>query len=328
MSNGIDGFHRRLPPSSASSAPPCNTSPQWNSPRNSTPPRILAAEIASLRAAGYDIEEHPHLGCRLISAPDRIIADDLTGMLDGVTLARKILVFEKTGSTNDLVASMGRSGEPHGLVIFAEEQTAGRGRLGRRWESDSHRGLWFSLLLRPRFPHASWTRLTTWAAVAIAEALETASGCHTAIKWPNDIYIDGKKVTGILIESHFNKSQEPFAVLGIGVNVNHDHFPPDLAGKAASLKLAAGHPSTARKSPPPSSGNSTHSTRNWKPASVKPSPLPTGAAILPVNGFKPLLVRPLRKASLGVWTTRRPRLRLADGTETTLSTGEVTLIIR
>ena len=96
---------------------------------------------------------------------------------------------------------MAREGAAEGLVIFAETQTAGRGRLGRRWESDSHKGLWFSVLLRPRFSTALWTRIATWAAVAIAEAIEAETACRAQIKWPNDIYIGGKKVTGILIES-------------------------------------------------------------------------------------------------------------------------------
>ncbi len=204
-------------------------------------PEIIASQVAELKAAGYDIEEHPHFGYRFISAPDRIIASDLAGMLEGVRLAREILVFEKTDSTNDVAARMGREGAAEGLVIFAETQTAGRGRLGRRWESDSHQGLWFSLLLRPRFSTALWTRIATWAAVAIAEAIESETACRAQIKWPNDIYLEGKKVTGILIENCFDKSQEGFAVLGIGVNVNHAHFPAELEGKAASLRMIAGH---------------------------------------------------------------------------------------
>ncbi len=203
-------------------------------------PGVVAERVAVLKGAGYDIEEHPHFGYRFIAAPDRLIADDLAGMLEGVPLAREIIVFEKTGSTNDLAARMGREGAGEGLVIFAEEQDAGRGRLGRRWESESRMGLWFSVLLRPAFSAALWTRLTTWAAVAVAQAVEQETGCRAMIKWPNDIYIAGKKVTGILIESHFDKEQAGFAVLGIGVNVNHTAFPAELEGKASSLRLAAG----------------------------------------------------------------------------------------
>jgi BirA family biotin operon repressor/biotin-[acetyl-CoA-carboxylase] ligase len=207
-----------------------------------TAPEQIAARIAELQAAGYDIEIHPHFGCKLIAAPDRLIADDLAAMLDGISLAREVLVFESTPSTNDLAARMGREGAAEGVVIFAESQTAGRGRLGRRWESDARMGLWFSLLLRPDFSSALWTRLTTWAAVAVAEAVEAVTGCKAGIKWPNDIYIGGKKVTGILIESHFGKSREGFAVVGIGVNVNHEQFPPEIAERAGSLRLACGHP--------------------------------------------------------------------------------------
>jgi BirA family biotin operon repressor/biotin-[acetyl-CoA-carboxylase] ligase len=211
------------------------------------PPQVLTVRLGKLRSAGYEIEEHPHFGCKLISAPDRIIADDLEGMLDGVSLVTKVVVFEKTDSTNNLAVRMGREGAPEGIVIFAEEQTAGRGRLGRRWESDPRRGLWFSVLLRPRFSHALWTRLTTWAAVAIAEAIEAGTTCRTTIKWPNDVYISGKKVAGILIESHFDKSRGGFAVLGVGINVNHDKFPPELADKAVSLRMAADHPFDRQK---------------------------------------------------------------------------------
>lgn len=200
----------------------------------------VAAQIGELRSAGYEIETHPHFGCKFIAAPDRLIADDLAGMLNGVKLAREILVFESTGSTNDLTARMGRDGADEGLVIFAEKQTAGRGRLGRRWESDARLGLWFSLLLRPRFSLALWTRLTTWAAVAVAEAIEKETSCRAMIKWPNDIFIDGKKVTGILIESHFDKVNNGFAVIGIGVNVNHVQFLPEIAQTAGSLRLAVG----------------------------------------------------------------------------------------
>ena len=291
-------------------------------------PQILAREIVSLKAAGYDIEEHPHFGYRFLSAPDRLIADDLSGMLDQVALARNLLVFEKTGSTNDLAAAMGRNGEPHGLVIFAEEQTAGRGRLGRRWESGPHQGLWFSILLRPRFSPTFWTRLTTWAAVAIAGAIEQETACNTAIKWPNDIYIHGKKAVGILIEGHFDKSQDGFAVLGIGVNVNHDHFPPEIEGTATSLKMAAGHSFDRQK--------------------IAAAILRELDALYPLldEGLASIVARANERSFLnGKWIQavagelitqgRASRLdehgglvlALADGRETTISSGVVSLII-
>lgn len=156
-------------------------------------------------------------------------------------IGRPLLVLGETTSTNDEAARLGREGAPEGAVIFAERQTSGRGRLSRRWESPPRRGLWFSLLLRPAFAQAGWTRLTTWAAVGIARGLEEAlPGCHAAVKWPNDIYLGGKKAVGILCESAMGPGG--YAVVGIGVNVNQARadFPEELRERATSLREAAG----------------------------------------------------------------------------------------
>ena len=114
----------------------------------------VEAGLARLRGAGFDIESKPGLGCRLLAAPDRVIADELYSRLDGCSLAREILVFEETSSTNDVAAKLGRQGHAAGVAVFAERQSAGRGRFGRRWVSPGHEGLWFSLLLRPALPMA------------------------------------------------------------------------------------------------------------------------------------------------------------------------------
>ncbi len=209
-------------------------------------PDELEARIAILRGAGYEIELVPHLGYRMSGVPDRLIADDLSGLLSRngapLKIAREILVFEETGSTNDVAARLARAGTPEGLVVFAERQTAGRGRLGRRWDSAARKGLWFSLLLRPALSMAGWSRLTTWAALGVARGLEEVlPGCRAAIKWPNDVYLSGRKAVGILIESAADSSGN-FAIVGIGVNVNQTaaDFPEELAGRATSLRLAAG----------------------------------------------------------------------------------------
>ncbi len=207
-------------------------------------PGVIRAHLAELQAAGFEIEEHPARGFRLMAAPDRLIADDLAARLGGCALVREIIVFEETGSTNELALQRGRQGAEAGVVIFAERQNAGRGRFGRRWESASHRGLWFSLLLRPDLPLARWSRLTTWAAVAVAAATERITGRRAAIKWPNDVFLENKKVAGILIESGTDSAGQPFAVVGIGLNVNHESadFPPELAERATSLRMATGRP--------------------------------------------------------------------------------------
>ena len=202
----------------------------------------LAERIEGLNAAGYQIELQPHLGYRLAGTPDRLIADDICARL-GVNSPFDVLVFAETSSTNDVAMRMGRSGAPEGTVIFAECQTRGRGRLGRRWESAPHKGLWFSLLLRPNLPATDWSRLTTLVAVGVARGFEEVlPGCRAQIKWPNDVYLNGRKAAGILIESSLGSPQAPgFAVVGIGVNVNHDttDFPDELADRAISLRQAA-----------------------------------------------------------------------------------------
>ncbi len=205
------------------------------------PPGELARRVEELRGAGYEIALVPHAGYRLGAGPDRLIADDLRARLEGAALAREIVVFEETGSTNDVAARLARGGAAEGVAVFAERQTAGRGRLGRRWESAAHKGLWFSLLLRPRISVAEWSRLTTWAAVGVARGLEAVSGgaAKAAIKWPNDVYLAGRKSVGILIESAADPVA-PYAIAGIGINVNHqpDDFPEGIV--ATSLREAIG----------------------------------------------------------------------------------------
>ena len=203
---------------------------------------VLQVRLAGLREAGFLIESRPEEGCALVSSPDRLIADDLAARLTDCELVRDILVFEETDSTNNRVSTLGRSGAAAGIIVFAERQTAGRGRFGRRWESASHLGLWFSLLLRPELPVALWTRLTTWAAVGIAAAVDQFSGDRAAIKWPNDIFLRGRKVAGILIETGCADPQRPFAVIGIGINVNHREadFPAELMASATSLREITG----------------------------------------------------------------------------------------
>jgi BirA family transcriptional regulator, biotin operon repressor / biotin---[acetyl-CoA-carboxylase] ligase len=200
---------------------------------------IIAERIAELRGAGFEIDERPGLGYRLVAAPDRLIADDLRARLGSSRFIRDILVFAETDSTNERALQLGTAGALGGLAIFAEKQNAGRGRFGRRWESTSHLGLWFSLLVRPDLPLTEWTRLTTWTAVTLAEAVEETTSLAVQIKWPNDLEIAGRKVAGVLIETATDHAGSPFGVVGIGLNVNHsmEDFPGEL--NATSLGIAS-----------------------------------------------------------------------------------------
>ncbi|MEO5802076.1 MAG: biotin--[acetyl-CoA-carboxylase] ligase, partial [Verrucomicrobiota bacterium] len=201
------------------------------------------ARIEELRSLGYDIEASPHLGYRLVSVPDVLHADDLRSRLSGVkVVGRDIRVFQETTSTNDVVEKLARDGVKEGVVVFAESQTKGRGRLGRKWISPVGKGLWFSVLLRPDLRPQAATQLTVAAATALARAIRRQTNLSTEIKWPNDILIRGKKVAGILTELSAELDQVKYLILGMGVDVNltASEFPPDLRKIATSLKIETG----------------------------------------------------------------------------------------
>ncbi len=202
----------------------------------------VVARIDGLRAAGYVIDgpNGPHADYALVSAPARLIADDLRAALPEETVVgREILVFQETDSTNDLAARAGHDGVAEGLVIFAESQRAGRGRLGRRWVSPPGRNLLFSILLRPAaVPVERWPELTFCAALAVAETAERHTGQPARIKWPNDVLLAGRKVAGILLECHHARTPG-FVVVGIGLNVlqQAEDFAPELRNRAGSLAM-------------------------------------------------------------------------------------------
>ncbi len=150
-------------------------------------------------------------------------------------------VAAETASTNGDLIGRGEAGAPEGTILFAERQTAGRGQFGRAWNSAAGLGLWFSLLLRPAINDATVPLLSAFPAVALARTLGTL-GIGGGIKAPNDLLVGGRKVAGILVETRTGK--DPFAVVGIGLNVNHGpgDFPEELEGRAASLAMVAGSP--------------------------------------------------------------------------------------
>src|SRR6266403_1895569 len=139
--------------------------------------------IADLRSLGYDIETSPHLGYRLLSVPDALHADDLLSRLGRTkVIGRDIRVFQETTSTNDVAERFARDGLKEGIVVFAESQTKGRGRLGRKWASPAKKGLWFSILLRPDLRPQEVTQLTVASATALRRAIEGQTGLQPEIK--------------------------------------------------------------------------------------------------------------------------------------------------
>ncbi len=201
------------------------------------------ARMEELRKVGYDIEASPHFGYKLVDSPDALHADDLLARLGKTrVVGRDIQVFEQTTSTNDVIEKLARDGVKEGAVVFAESQTRGRGRLGRKWISPTRKGLWFSVLLRPSVNPQETTQLTVASATALRRAIKTVTGLSAEIKWPNDLLLGGKKVAGILTEMSAEVDRVRHIILGIGVDVNQDanEFPAELRGIATSLKIEAG----------------------------------------------------------------------------------------
>lgn len=157
-------------------------------------------------------------------------------------IGRKILRFERVESTNTLAHEQADLGEAEGLVITAEEQIAGRGRLGRKWLVPRGTSLQFSILLRPPWTPQHATRLTPMAALAVVSMLEQELQLAPTLKWPNDVLLGGKKVCGILTESSVMGDSLAYVILGIGLNVNYtmrDY--PELAERATTLQDVVGH---------------------------------------------------------------------------------------
>src|SRR4030095_2222942 len=143
---------------------------------------------------------------------DRLVAEELQAKLGSVVIGREIIVLEQTGSTNDAILQVANADTKEGLVLFAEHQIAGRGQHGNRWESAAGKGLWFSILLRPRIDLASSPQLTAWAAEAISGAIENEFPIISTIKPPNDVQIGKCKVARVLVEMRAQNNAPHLAI--------------------------------------------------------------------------------------------------------------------
>ncbi|MFQ5352312.1 MAG: biotin--[acetyl-CoA-carboxylase] ligase, partial [Candidatus Binatia bacterium] len=180
-------------------------------------------------------------GYRLVYCPDALIEEEIRPLLRPRGLYTRLVCFARTASTNKDAFECGRRGEAEGLVVIADEQSAGRGRLGRQWESVPGVNLYLSVLLRPDIPPAHAPQLSLVAAVAVASALSEI-GLEPAIKWPNDVLLGGRKVCGVLTEIEAETDRVGFVVVGIGVNLNSEaeHFSEDLRDTATSVLIHSG----------------------------------------------------------------------------------------
>ena len=171
---------------------------------------------------------------------DALSADKLRARLDSAIIGRDIVVVDETTSTNDSILARTSAATPEGLVVFAERQIAGRGQRNNSWESTVGKGLWFSILLRPKIDIGASSQLAEWAARTVADTISKEFELEATVKLPNDVVVTGKKIAGVLIEMRAQKNAPHIAIVGVGANVNHrvEDFSEDVRGRAISLAMA------------------------------------------------------------------------------------------
>lgn len=200
--------------------------------------------IEELRKEGFELEAVKRKGYRILKTPERITADEVRLGLKTNFIGKNIHYEETVDSTQKIAHQLASEGVPEGTVILAEEQLSGRGRMDRKWHSPKYTGIWMSLILRPNILLTKAPQLTLLTAVSVVQAIEELTSLTPEIKWPNDILINGKKVTGILTELQAEADRIHSIIVGIGINVNQrlDDFPEELHDKASSLLIETGEP--------------------------------------------------------------------------------------
>jgi BirA family biotin operon repressor/biotin-[acetyl-CoA-carboxylase] ligase len=198
--------------------------------------------IEELRKEGFELEAVRRKGYRIVKTPEKITADELRLGLKTNFIGKNVHYEERVESTQKIAHRLAYDNAPEGTVIIAEEQVAGRGRMDRKWHSPKYTGIWMSIILRPNIPLPKAPQLTLLTAVAIVQAIEDLTGLLPEIKWPNDILIRGKKVTGILTELEAEADRINSIIIGIGMNVNQikEDFPVELQEIATSLFIEKG----------------------------------------------------------------------------------------
>ena len=195
--------------------------------------------VGKLKEAGYEIQAGTNRGYRLVSSGNVLTPQGGRRLLTGSAKGCAIDVRDSVTSTNTVLKAIAEQGGAEGMVLIAQQQTQGKGRLGRTFLSPKGTGLYISILLRPKFSAEESLCVTTAAAVAVAEAIDSVTGKHAMIKWVNDVYLKGRKVCGILTEASvdFENSGLNYAIVGIGVNVQEPPggFAPEIRDVAGAL---------------------------------------------------------------------------------------------
>lgn len=196
--------------------------------------------INQLKEEGYEIEAVRNKGYRIVDIPDRITEDAIKSCLETKWMAKNLEYYDEIDSTNNRAKALGEAGGADGTLFVAETQTAGKGRRGRCWQSPAGSSISMSILLRPVMNPSDAPMLTLVMAYAATKALREKTELDIGIKWPNDLVVSGKKISGILTEMSAEIDYINHVVIGIGINVNMESFPEDIAKTATSLRIEAG----------------------------------------------------------------------------------------
>src|SRR5215469_11616050 len=193
--------------------------------------------VQKLRTLGVQVKGHPRTGYQIESLPDLLVPKILHRRLGPGPFGKRIHHFFKIDSTNSVAMALGEKGEPHGTVVIAEEQTAGRGRAGHAWHSEKTNGVYMTVLLRPPIPPQQAPLITLVAGLAARQAILDLIDIAPDLRWPNDLLMGRKKFCGILTEMNAEQDRIHFVAVGIGINVNHERIPADLSAIATSLRI-------------------------------------------------------------------------------------------
>lgn len=200
--------------------------------------------VNQLKEEGYRIDAVTNKGYRIILNADNITAEDICSLMTVKPQKDKIIVLDSIDSTNNYAKKLAEKGASHGTTVIANEQTAGKGRMGRSFSSPKNTGLYMSIILRPDIAVNQVQLITSYLAVITAQAIDTLYGCHTGIKWVNDIMLNDKKVCGILTEASVSCESASFRyiIAGIGVNIGtvKSIFDAELLNIASSLEDETG----------------------------------------------------------------------------------------
>ena len=177
--------------------------------------------IKKIQTLGYKIESKQKLGYRLVDDTEKLLPWEIIRDLKTENIGKRVYYFEELDSTQNFAQQIAADKKENGTIVIAEKQTSGRGRLDRKWTSPKG-GIWFSLIIHPKFDVSSSTLIPILSAVALSKSIKKILGVETEVKWPNDIILNGKKVAGILVDASVQANNIDYLILGIGINFDID----------------------------------------------------------------------------------------------------------